>query len=120
MKALDRYLQNKRIARARPFVRKGDVVLDVGCADGEMFEAWRGHIKYGYGVDPSGSIDRRTRDVLFAFQSHFLPDHRTGAIDADTAATLFALLAKYRFEELSKLRERYADLPSRQSNAGSP
>ena len=38
MKALDRYLQDKRIARARPFVRQDDVVIDVGCADGVMFE----------------------------------------------------------------------------------
>jgi N-acetyl-anhydromuramyl-L-alanine amidase AmpD len=68
---------------------------------------------YGYGVEPSGSIDRRTRDVLFAFQSHFLPEHRTGAIDADTAATLFALLVKYRVEELSQLRERHPELPDR-------
>ena len=68
---------------------------------------------YGYGVETSGSIDRRTRDVLFAFQSHFLPDHRTGAIDADTAATVFALLAKYRVEELGQLRERHRELPDR-------
>jgi serine-type D-Ala-D-Ala carboxypeptidase len=67
---------------------------------------------YGYGVEPGGSIDRRTRDVLFAFQSHFLPDHRSGTIDADTAATLFALLAKYRTQELRQLREHYADLPA--------
>ena len=68
---------------------------------------------YGFGVEPSGSIDRRTRDVLFGFQSHFLPDHRTGAIDADTAATLFALLAKYRAAELGQLREGHAELPDR-------
>jgi N-acetyl-anhydromuramyl-L-alanine amidase AmpD len=68
---------------------------------------------YGYGVDASGAIDRRTRDVLFAFQSHFLPEHRSGTIDADTAATLFALLAKYRPEELGQLRERHPDLPDR-------
>jgi N-acetyl-anhydromuramyl-L-alanine amidase AmpD len=73
---------------------------------------------YGYGVEPSGSIDRRTRDALFAFQSHFLPEHRTGAIDADTAAALFALLAKYRAEELVQLRERHAELPASPREAG--
>jgi serine-type D-Ala-D-Ala carboxypeptidase len=66
---------------------------------------------YGYGDEASGVIDRRTRDLLFAFQSHFMPDRRTGAVDADTAATLFALLAKYRADELRRLRERHADLP---------
>lgn len=67
---------------------------------------------YGYGDEASGVVDRRTRDLLFAFQSHFLPGHRTGAVDADTAATLFALLARYRSDELHRLRERHADLPA--------
>jgi serine-type D-Ala-D-Ala carboxypeptidase len=67
---------------------------------------------YGYGDEASGAVDRRTRDLLFAFQCHFMPDHRTGEGDADTAATLFALLAKYRVDELRHLRERHADLPA--------
>ena len=52
MKFLDRYLRDVRFARARPFVRLGDSVLDVGCADGEMFRQWRGFIGHGIGVDP--------------------------------------------------------------------
>ncbi|MDR3389566.1 MAG: N-acetylmuramoyl-L-alanine amidase [Rudaea sp.] len=66
---------------------------------------------YGYGVEAGGSADRRTRDVLFAFQSHFLPERRSGTVDADTAAALFALLAKYRAPELNQLRERNPGLP---------
>jgi len=73
---------------------------------------------YGYGNEASGVVDRRTRDLLFAFQSHFLPEHRTGAVDADTAAALFALLAKYRTEELRHLRERNAGLPESPRAAG--
>lgn len=53
MKSLDRYLRDVRIGRARPFVRSGDVVLDVGCADGEMFRQWRGVISRGIGMDPT-------------------------------------------------------------------
>lgn len=52
MKALDRYLRNVRIAKARRFLNKGDVVVDVGCADGSMFEKWSETTAYGYGVDP--------------------------------------------------------------------
>ncbi len=52
MKALDRYLRDVRIGKAREFVRKGDTVVDVGCADGVMFERWAGLIGQGYGVDP--------------------------------------------------------------------
>jgi len=67
---------------------------------------------YGYGNEASGTLDRRTRDLLFAFQCHFMPGRRTGQVDAETAATLFALLAKYRAEEMRSLRERHADLPA--------
>ena len=52
MKALDRYLRDVRIRKAGKFVQQGDVVVDVGCADGTMFERWRGVIEYGHGVDP--------------------------------------------------------------------
>ncbi len=47
-----------RISRARPFVERGDVVVDVGCADGVMFERWSDTIEYGYGVDPTLSERR--------------------------------------------------------------
>jgi SAM-dependent methyltransferase len=59
MKLLDRYLRDVRIAKARRFVEKGDVVVDVGCLDGAMFERWRGDIAYGYGVDPT--LDERRK-----------------------------------------------------------
>ena len=66
---------------------------------------------YGYGVDANGADDRRTRDVLSAFQSHFLPTKRSGHADADTVATLFALLEKHRPAELRRLREHEPELP---------
>jgi SAM-dependent methyltransferase len=53
VKALDRFLRDRRIAKARRFVRPGDVVIDVGCADGEMFRQWTDLIEFGYGVDPT-------------------------------------------------------------------
>jgi hypothetical protein len=53
----------------------------------------------------------RTREVLSAFQSHFLPDRRSGEADAQTVATLFALLAKYRPDELQALREHAPQIP---------
>ena len=36
-----------------------------------------------------------------------MPGNRSGQVDAETAATLFALLAKYRADELRSLRERH-------------
>jgi SAM-dependent methyltransferase len=58
VKSLDRYLRDVRIAKAKPFVCKGDVVVDVGCADGVMFERWKDLIGYGYGIDPTLEGDR--------------------------------------------------------------
>lgn len=62
MKWLDRYLQRARIARAKPYVRQGEVVLDVGCADGQMFKQWRGFIGHGIGIDPSLAEPEVTSD----------------------------------------------------------
>lgn len=53
MKALDRYLQNVRIGKAKKFVKAGDAVLDIGSVDGVMFNQWKGHISKGIGVDPT-------------------------------------------------------------------
>jgi N-acetyl-anhydromuramyl-L-alanine amidase AmpD len=66
---------------------------------------------YGYGVAASGVADLRTREVLSAFQSHFLPQRRSGDADGETIATLFALLARYRGDELRALRERSGQIP---------
>jgi SAM-dependent methyltransferase len=60
LKAIDRYLRDVRIAKARPFIREGDVVVDVGCADGTLLERLGGKIAYGYGVDPTLERGRRT------------------------------------------------------------
>jgi N-acetyl-anhydromuramyl-L-alanine amidase AmpD len=75
-------------------------------------------IAYGYGLEASGLDDLRTHEVLSAFQSHFLPDRRSGVADVETVATLFALLSKYRTEELRRLRENDADLPSATGASG--
>lgn len=50
---------------------------------------------YGYALPVTGRLDDRTRDVLRAFQMHFRPSDHDGRPDAETAAILWALLAKY-------------------------
>ncbi|MEM9208065.1 MAG: N-acetylmuramoyl-L-alanine amidase [Pseudomonadota bacterium] len=55
---------------------------------------------YGYDIEPTGALDVAARKVVRAFQMHFTPDNLTGDIDAMTAATLFALLDRYRPEAL--------------------
>lgn len=59
MKAFDRYLRNVRINKARRFLKEGDAVVDIGCADGAMFKQWAGIMGQGYGVDPTLSRSRQ-------------------------------------------------------------
>jgi len=48
---------------------------------------------YGYGIDPTGDYDGRTRDVVIAFQRHFRPAKFDGVADAQTKDLLRRLLA---------------------------
>jgi len=50
---------------------------------------------YGYGIELSGEYDTQTRNVVRAFQMHFLPWQVTGEFNANTLAVLYALLDKY-------------------------
>ncbi|MDW5375324.1 N-acetylmuramoyl-L-alanine amidase [Halomonas sp. HP20-15] len=59
---------------------------------------------YGYPVIASGELDGQTRAALRAFQMHFRPARYDGNPDAESAAILWALLAKYRPAALGRLR----------------
>lgn len=50
---------------------------------------------YGYAIEFSGEHDIQSRNVVRAFQMHFLPWQVTGEFSAETAAVLYALLDKY-------------------------
>ncbi|MBB3139981.1 N-acetylmuramoyl-L-alanine amidase [Halomonas organivorans] len=56
---------------------------------------------WGYAVTPSGELDSATQGALRAFQMRYRPNDYRGQPDADTAARLWALLARYRPEALS-------------------
>lgn len=58
---------------------------------------------YGYGIELSGEHDKQSRNVVRAFQLHFVPWKVTGEFDAQTVATLFALLEKYYSSTLEPL-----------------
>lgn len=58
---------------------------------------------YGYDIELSGEADLQTRNVLRAFQAHFIPWQVTGEASPETAAVLFALIEKYYRDELEAL-----------------
>lgn len=50
---------------------------------------------YGYKIDVTGRLDKHTQNVLYAFQTHFLPEITKGQADLQTTSILMSLLAKY-------------------------
>ena len=62
---------------------------------------------YGYNIKETGVLDRQTQEVLTAFQMHFLPWQVNGELNPETAATVYALLEKYKEPLLEKLMVRY-------------
>ena len=58
---------------------------------------------YGYRVEATTVWDDQTRATLEAFQLHFRSHRVDGEIDAETAAILFALLSRYRADQLQTL-----------------
>lgn len=63
----------------------------------------KGLATYGYDVDETGELDKRTQYAIRAFQMHFRPSDWSGRPDAETAAIVFALLEKYRPKALEPL-----------------
>ena len=58
---------------------------------------------YGYPIDVTGELDGQTRNVLRAFQHHFLPYRVSEQFTVETAAVLYALIEKYYEDELAPL-----------------
>ncbi len=89
MKALDIYLQNVRINKAKKFIRKNDAVLDIGSVDGIMFEKWRGFISKGMGVDPT--LKEKVVTDLYTLYPGYFPEACPKGETYD-AITLLAVL----------------------------
>lgn len=62
---------------------------------------------YGYGILETSILDAPTINALTAFQMHFRPWQVNGEITNETAATLFALIEKYRQKKLDNLLQQY-------------
>lgn len=100
MKAIDRLLQTWRIRRALKWVPDGASVLDVGCADGALFDLGRTRISAGLGVEPEPEGDWRgtgsTRRVIGGFPDA-VPDGETF-----DAITMLAVVEHVQEKELAR------------------
>jgi 2-polyprenyl-3-methyl-5-hydroxy-6-metoxy-1,4-benzoquinol methylase len=107
MKPFDRLLQYWRIKKVLPYLKPGDRVLDIGCADGALFRYFPA-IGEGIGIDPtiekSVTADR-VRLIRGSFPNDVPPG---GSFDAITMIAVLehllpkdqALLANACFEKL--------------------
>ena len=86
MKTLDRVLQRWRIRQARPYVFAGARVLDIGCADGALFERLPPSVD-GVGVDPELATMHRLSNAVL------LPGVFPTALPDDRPFDLITLLA---------------------------
>jgi N-acetylmuramoyl-L-alanine amidase len=57
----------------------------------------------GYEIELTGIEDPQTQFSVRAFQLHFRPSDYSGALDIETLARLWALLEKYRYDELAEM-----------------
>lgn len=62
---------------------------------------------YGYQIEQTGNWDEQMANVLYAFQSHFLPKQANGELTLATMSALFSLIDKYQPELLKVLLEDY-------------
>jgi N-acetyl-anhydromuramyl-L-alanine amidase AmpD len=58
---------------------------------------------YGYKIELSGENDKQSKNVVRAFQMHFLPWQLSGEFTVETVAVLYALLEKYHPKEIGSL-----------------
>jgi len=107
VKFLDRRLRDARIARCRPYIRPGDALLDVGCADGEMLRRLRGLISYGVGIEPT--LDARREGDGYVLLPGRFPDAVPSAATFDVI-TLLAVLEHMPPAEQARLAGTCANL----------
>lgn len=106
MKTIDKYLRDVRIRKAKKFIKPNDSVLDIGSADGIMFEKWRGLIKAGTGIDPI--LSAKVETDLYILIPGYFPDACPPGSKYDVI-TMLAVLEHIPADEQKKLGDRCFD-----------
>ena len=89
---LDHFLQQRRIAQARPFLQPGARVLDIGSADGALFQAVSCLSPGCLGIDPT--LRQRVEHKNFKLIPGFFPQDMP-AVEPFDAVTLLAVLEHF-------------------------
>jgi SAM-dependent methyltransferase len=107
MLLIDRVLQWWRISKARPYITPGARVLDIGCADGELFRRIPA-IKDGIGVDPDlpqARVQLTNAVLLQGLFPQALPDDRP--FDVITLLAVLEHVPQERQRQLAEECSRY-------------
>jgi 2-polyprenyl-3-methyl-5-hydroxy-6-metoxy-1,4-benzoquinol methylase len=102
MKFLDRVLQRWRIAKAKPFIAPGSRVLDIGSAEGAIFEQLGPRLAGGLGIDPTLKAQRRAGPVHLV--PGFFPKDMPSSEPFD-AIVMLAVLEHFPEDQHTTLRE---------------
>ena len=104
MKALDRFIQNWRIAKARPYLVPGTRVLDIGCSDGALFRRVPGVGAY-VGIDPAleGTLQHPSARLIRGRFPDALPDREPFDV-----ITLLAVLEHFPPDQYERLARECA------------
>ena len=102
MKRLDRFLQDWRIAKARPFIANGARLLDIGCADGKLLKRLEGWIGEGLGIEPHLSQNGSDGSVSL-ISGHFPED--MPVVPPFDVITMLAVLEHFPASQYSMLHD---------------
>ncbi|MDN7675843.1 N-acetylmuramoyl-L-alanine amidase [Burkholderia oklahomensis] len=87
---------------------------------GDVAELQAKLLAYGYDTPQTGVLDKRTTNVIAAFQMHFRPTRYDGVPDIETVAILDALLDKYIERDKRPLRDEKASTPEQRDRTPAP
>jgi len=101
MKFTDRVLQRWRIAKVRPHIAPGSRILDIGSADGVLFQRLGAAVGFGMGIDPTlkANTELAGSPLIAGFFPRDMP-----AVEPFDVITMLAVLEHFPPAEYPELR----------------
>lgn len=103
MKPFDRFIQKLRISKAAKYIPANSRLLDIGCADGAIFQQLSNKIREGVGIDPGISAGSKGSNFQLV-RGSFPEDMPLSKFNFDVV-TLLAVLEHIPMEEQLLLAE---------------